>query len=102
MDISIATQTDHRHRHAAPVIDTAQALHKTAQDFEAAVLAELLRAAGAGQARAAFGGGIGEDQFSSFLLDAQAARMAASGGIGLAEIVLRGLLAQDGAGGQRE
>lgn len=95
MEISIATLPDHRDRPAARAADTAEAMRKTAQEFEAAVLADLLRAAGAGQARAEFGGGVGEDQFASFLLDAQAARIAASGGIGLAEIVLRGLLAQD-------
>lgn len=100
MDISIATLSDPWPRTGAPVVDSTGPLHKTAQDFEAAVLAELLRFAGAGQPRSDFGGGVGEDQFASVLLDAQAARMAASGGIGLAEIVLRGLLAQDRTGNE--
>lgn len=34
-----------------------------------------------------FGGGIGEDQFQSFLTDAQAREMVENGGIGLAEAI---------------
>jgi len=71
-------------------------LVETAQKFEAAILAELLRAAGAEQARTPFGGGIGEDQFASLLLNAQAQRIAAAGGIGLAEMAIRGLLGPSG------
>lgn len=82
-----------------PDISTAHApdLVETAQKFEAAILAELLRAAGAEQTGTPFGGGIGEDQFSSILLDAQAQSIAAAGGIGLAEMALRGLLGQSDA-----
>ncbi len=78
-----------------PHISTKHApdLAQTAQNFEAAILAELLRAAGAQQTGTPLGGGIGEDQFASILLDAQAQRIAAAGGIGLAEMALRGLLA---------
>ena len=60
-------------------------LREAAQKLEATFLAEMLKSAGLGTSRSAFGGGIGEDQFSSFLRDAQATEMARSGGIGLAE-----------------
>jgi peptidoglycan hydrolase FlgJ len=40
---------------------------------------------GTRDSRTSFGGGIGEDQFSSFLRDAQSTELAKSGGIGLAE-----------------
>ena len=62
-------------------------LHETAHRFEAVFLAQMLAAAGAG--RAAPEGGIGEAQFTSFLLDAQAERIAQKGGIGLAETIIR-------------
>lgn len=60
-------------------------LREAAQKLEATFLAEMLKSAGLGSSRSSFGGGIGEDQFSSFLRDAQAMEMAQSGGIGLAE-----------------
>lgn len=63
--------------------------HASAVEFEALVLAELLRAAGAGKPISGLEGGLGEDQFASFLVDAQARAIAARGGIGLAEMVMR-------------
>lgn len=69
---------------------------KLAQSFEAAILAELLQAAGAMHGETEFSGGIGEEHFASFLLNAQAQRMAERGGIGLAEMVMRSLLAESG------
>lgn len=90
MELSLTPASGPQRMNAAQ--DTS-ALERTAEKFEAAILADLLRAAGAGQARSEFGGGIGEDQFSSLLVDAHAGRIAAAGGIGLAEMVLRGLLA---------
>jgi flagellar protein FlgJ len=75
---------------ATPQIET------VAKEFEAAILSELLKAAGAGQGRTEFGGGVGEDNFASLLLDAQARHIAASGGLGFAEMALRGLMAQRG------
>ncbi|MFN7002134.1 MAG: rod-binding protein [Roseinatronobacter sp.] len=70
---------------------------QVARDFEAGFLAEMLSAAGAGRTPDTFGGGIGEDQFASFLVRAQAEQIAARGGIGLAEAVLRSILSQDTA-----
>jgi Rod binding domain-containing protein len=60
-------------------------LRDAAQKLEATFLAEMLKSAGLGESREGFGGGIGEDQFTSFLRDAQAKEMAQAGGIGLAE-----------------
>ncbi len=75
-------------------------LRAAAQAFEAAVLAEMLRAAGAGRPVESFGGGVGEQQFASFLVDEQATRMAERGGIGVAEMILRQLLAEQGSQAQ--
>ncbi|MEL7091355.1 MAG: rod-binding protein [Pseudomonadota bacterium] len=66
-------------------------LLKAAQKLEASFLAEMLKAAGYGEARDSFGGGAGEAHFSSFLVDAQAEKMVESGGIGLAEHVFSSL-----------
>ncbi|KEJ97161.1 rod-binding protein [Pseudosulfitobacter pseudonitzschiae] len=73
---------------------TAQAdaeLRAVADQLEAGFLAEMLKSAGFGQARDSFGGGAGEDQFSSFLIQAQAEKMVAAGGIGLSEAVFEAL-----------
>lgn len=64
-------------------------LAAAARQFEAVFLAQMLAAAGAGQPSETFGGGAGEGQFASFLLDAQAQRIAERGGIGIAEMILR-------------
>jgi Rod binding domain-containing protein len=60
-------------------------------DLEAAFLAEMLKSAGLGESRDSMGGGVGEDQFSSLLIRAQADQMAQSGGIGLAESLFEAL-----------
>lgn len=60
-----------------------------ARQFEASFLAKMLEAAGAAKPADSFGGGIGENQFASFLLDAQAQRISERGGIGIAEIIIR-------------
>lgn len=67
------------------------ALHAAAEKLEATFLAEMLKAAGLGRARQGFGGGAGEEQFSSFLLQAQAEEMVKTGGIGLAESLYQAL-----------
>ncbi len=66
-------------------------LREAAQKLEATFLAEMLKSAGLGTPRDAFGGGIGEDQFGSFLRQAQADEMAKAGGIGLAESLFEAL-----------
>ncbi|WP_299686336.1 rod-binding protein [uncultured Tateyamaria sp.] len=66
-------------------------LMKAAQKLEASFLAEMLKSAGYGEAREALGGGAGEEQFASFLVDAQAEKMVQAGGIGLAEHLYQSL-----------
>ncbi|MFL4469463.1 rod-binding protein [Tateyamaria armeniaca] len=67
------------------------ALRAAAEKLEATFLAEMLKSAGLGETRDAFGGGAGEDQFSSFLVQAQAEEMVAAGGLGLAEALFEAL-----------
>ena len=69
----IAKGTEHR------------ALRDAAVKLEAHFLAEMLKAAGLHESRSAFGGGSGEEQFASFLRQAQADEIARAGGIGLAQ-----------------
>lgn len=66
-------------------------LRDAAQKLEATFLAEMLKSAGLGAPRDAFGGGHGEDQFASFLRDAQAEEMVKAGGIGLAEALFEAM-----------
>lgn len=66
-------------------------LMQQARALEASFLSEMLSYAGMGKSQDAFGGGIGEEQFSSFLRQEQAERMVAKGGIGLAEKIFRSM-----------
>lgn len=54
------------------------------QQLESVFLAQMLKISGVGKTPDSFGGGVGEDQFSSFLQDAQAREMVRAGGLGLA------------------
>ena len=67
------------------------ALREAARKLEASFLTEMLKAAGVGEQIEGWGGGIGEDQFASFLRRAQADEMSKSGGIGLAESLFEAL-----------
>ena len=71
-------------------------LMKLSRELETAFIAEMLKAAGVGKTRAAFGGGAGEDQFSGFLVNEYARSFANSGGLGLSEAIFRSLTAQTG------
>lgn len=66
-------------------------IFEAAQKLEATFLAEMLKSAGFGEARETFGGGAGEDQFGSFLVQEQAMQMAKAGGIGLSETLFEAL-----------
>lgn len=66
-------------------------LMAAAQRLEGAFLSEMLKSAGFGEARSAFGGGAGEEQFASFLRNLHAKEMAQSGGIGLAEAIYKAM-----------
>lgn len=69
-------------------------LHAAAQALEASFLSEMLKSAGLGAQSGSFGGGIGEEQFSSFLREAQAMELVKTGGIGLAESLFEALKAR--------
>lgn len=66
-------------------------LRKVAIELEASFLTEMLTAAGLGKPSPGFGGGVGEDQFSSFLVREQARALAERGGIGLAETIFNAM-----------
>ncbi len=70
-------------------------LRQKSQELEAAFLAEMLSFAGLGgspgKSEDSFSGGIGEQQFASFLRQEQAKLMVQHGGIGLAEQIFRSL-----------
>lgn len=68
-----------------------RSLREAATRLETAFLSEMLKAAGLGKPRESMGGGAGEEQFSSFLREAQAAEMTRRGGIGLAETLFNAL-----------
>lgn len=75
-------------------------LREVAQDLEAAFLAEMLKHAGFGEARddESFGGGIGEEQFTSMLRTEHANAISAQGGLGLAESIFESLVRRAEAG----
>jgi Rod binding domain-containing protein len=66
-------------------------MRDAAEKLEATFLAEMLKSAGFGKTSETFGGGAGEDQFASFLVQAQAEQMVKAGGIGLAEQIFNAL-----------
>lgn len=77
--------------HPPETPDSAAITMAKAQELEAAFLAEMLAHAGLGDMEGPFGGGQGEEQFSSFLRQEQARLMVEKGGIGLAELIFRSM-----------
>ena len=75
----------------SPTTHTDQKLRDAAKELEATFLAEMLKSAGLGELPETFGGGAGEEQFSSFLRLEQARDMVAAGGIGLAETLFNAM-----------
>jgi Rod binding domain-containing protein len=75
------------------------ALRAAAEALETEFLTEMLKPAGLGKTSETFGGGIGEEQFASFLRREQASEMARHGGIGLAESIFEALKKRVGDGG---
>ncbi len=63
------------------------AAHKAARAFEASFLAEMLKYTGLNAKPETFGGGAGEEAFSSLLTEEYARLLAERGGIGIAEQV---------------
>ncbi|MFT5066805.1 MAG: flagellar protein FlgJ [Reinekea sp.] len=75
------------------VTSTDLKMREAADSLEATFLSEMLKSAGFGASRTTFGGGVGEDQFGSFLRDAQSKEMVKAGGIGLAEALFEAMKA---------
>ena len=75
----------------APHAARDHALRTAAEKLEAGFLAEMLKASGLGKTSGHFGGGAGEDQFASFLVQEQAMQMVKAGGIGLSEALFNAL-----------
>ncbi len=70
-------------------------LMKKAQELETAFVSEMLAHTGLDSQTGAFGGGVGEDQFASFLREAQAKAIVAHGGFGLAQNIFQSLARHD-------
>ncbi|MGC1497589.1 MAG: rod-binding protein [Sulfitobacter sp.] len=83
---------------AVPPTAKDKALIEAAQKLEATFLAEMLKSAGLGQTSESFGGGAGEDQFASFLVQEQAMQMVKAGGIGLSEAIYETLKERENVG----
>ena len=66
-------------------------LQKAAVAIEAHFLSTLLKSAGLDARQGFMSGGVGEEQFASFLRDAQAQEMAKTGGLGLAQAIFEAL-----------
>lgn len=74
--------------------DRMATLRARAAELETAFLSEMLGHAGLGAPASAFGGGAGEEQFASFLRQAQAGAIVRAGGLGLTEAFVRALAAR--------
>ncbi|MEM1428046.1 MAG: rod-binding protein [Pseudomonadota bacterium] len=103
MDVALPTLTTAKSAPELPAVRddgrwSEAALDKVARDFEAAFLAEMLKHTGVGDAPEGFGGGAGEEQFVTFLREAQAREMAQAGGIGLREFIVSALRESNNAG----
>lgn len=66
-------------------------LRAAAEEFEAAFLTEMLKNTGINSVSSDFGGGHGEEAFSTLLTQEYARILAESGGIGLAEQIFESL-----------
>ena len=89
MDISITPQTTQK------PVDPTDALRAAAAELEASFLAEMLKASGLGKPPDILGGGAGEDQFASFLVQEHARALVSVGGIGLSEAIFEALKESD-------
>ena len=67
-------------------------LRKVAKEFESVFLTEMLKHTGVGKTRESFGGGVGEEGFSSLLTQEYASMIADSGSFGLADQIYSALL----------
>lgn len=77
---------------AAPAASGEAAARAAAAELETVFLEEMLKAAGVGEQKNSFSGGVGERQFASFQRRALAGELVRQGGIGLAEQLFRALV----------
>ena len=75
-------------------------MRKTAEDFEAVFLAQMMEHMLGETTESTFGGGPGESAFKSMLNEEYAKVMAKAGGIGLADSVMREMLALQEGGAE--
>lgn len=76
----------------APISNAREtAMRQAAQELEATFLAEMLKPMGAGASRDSFGGGLGEEHFTTFLLQEESRAMVQAGGVGLAESIFQAM-----------
>lgn len=71
--------------------DPDAAAHSAAKAFETSFIAEMLKGSGLNEMPSGFGGGEGEEAFSSFLTQEYAKLMSDRGGLGLAEHIFDAL-----------
>lgn len=76
-------------------------LYEKAKEMETMFLSEMLAHAGLGESSEDFGGGMGEEQFASFLRNAQAKEIVEKGGLGLAETIFASLVKAEEARNDR-
>lgn len=69
-----------------------EALRALSVELETTFLTEMLKHSGLGKTQESFGGGIGEEQFSSMRLEQTAKQISRNGGIGLAENLFQALM----------
>lgn len=84
-----------QHRMSLPTQQVPDPMRQAALELETTFLAEMLKTAGFGKPVEAFGGGAGEEHFSSFLVQAQAEAMVQAGGIGLSETFYKVLMEKE-------
>ena len=82
-------------RPAVAPLNDVEKLRDLSEQLEAQFLSEMLKGAGFGDAPEAFGGGVGEEQFASFLREQRALAMSKAGGIGLAEAIFNSLVGEN-------
>lgn len=85
-------------RPAPRILQRDEALWTVARDLEASFLSEMLKSAGVGRPPEGFGGGAGEDHFSTFLTREYADATVRAGGVGLSEAIYRALTRDAGSG----
>ncbi|WP_375262884.1 rod-binding protein [Palleronia sp.] len=77
-------------------------IRRTAERLETTFLTEMLKGAGIGALGGAFGGGSGEEQFSSLLREQYAEKMVQAGGLGLSEQIMRTMMEKADVAGIQE